>query len=123
MCAFIGIETLAANALIELLNKSDKREVTFDTLVRYGMAIVRFYQQETGDEAVLLLSRKYQTNMVDNYSNLFDVKMDETGEGTFTLKEGVSVEDLECYFRWNLSMKLLNAFVAPEALQTLGVSP
>ena len=56
MCTFIGIESLVANALIELFDYNHTREVTFDTLVDYGMKVVQIYQRETGEEAVLLLS-------------------------------------------------------------------
>ena len=38
VCTFIGIESVAANALIELLDKRGEREVSFDMLARYGIA-------------------------------------------------------------------------------------
>lgn len=121
MCTFIGIESLAANALIELLEKSGRREVSFDVLVQYGMEIVSFLQRETGEEAVLLMSRKYQLDMIENYSNFFVVTFDEAGRGTFQLKDDVDLEDLKFYFRWTMSLQLLKAFLSPEALGKLGV--
>ena len=122
MCTFIGIECLAANALIEILEKTNKREVSFDTLVRYGMEVVRVLQQKTGEEAVLLLSKKYQINMIENYSDYFEVDFTTPDEGIFKLKDAITLEDLSNYFRWTMSVKLIDAFMAPEAIRELGVA-
>lgn len=43
MCIYIGIEDLVANALIELVEKSEKREVLFKQLDEYGAIIGRCY--------------------------------------------------------------------------------
>lgn len=123
VCTFIGIESLVANALIELFDYNHTREITFDTLVEYGMKVVQIYQRETGEEAVLLLSEKYQLDMVENYSDYFTVNMDAAGKGTLKLKETVqNTDELRNFFRWTLSMKLIDAFMNPEALKKLGVS-
>ena len=66
MPTFIGIESLAANALIELMDREQTREVSFDTLVRYGLEVVRVFGMRTGEEAVLLLSRQDQLDMMEN---------------------------------------------------------
>ncbi len=121
MCTFIGIESLAANALIELFERKRTREVSFDSLVRYGMEVVRIFQSETGEEAVLLLSRKYQMDMIENYSDFFEVEMDAAGNGTFRLKDVNNLEEVKAYFRWTMSMKLIDAFVSPDAIRELGV--
>lgn len=122
MCTFIGIECLAANALIEILDRTQKREVSFDTIVRYGMEVVRVLQRQTGDEAVLLLSKKYQINMIENYSEFFEVDFGDRNHGIFKLRETVSLDDLKNYFRWTMSVRLVDAFVSPEAIRELGVS-
>ena len=121
MCTFIGIEYLAANALIEILDRTQKREVSFDAIVRYGMEVVRVLQRQTGEEAVLLLSKKYQINMVENYSEFFEVDFGDRNHGTFKLREAVSLDDLKNYFRWTMSVRLVDAFVSPEAIRELGV--
>lgn len=122
MCTFIGIESLAANALISLLEKDpNAREISFRTLVDYGMEIIRIYRFRTGEEAILLLSREYQMNMVANYSDFFEVKMEDDGQGIFRLKEGIDAEILRDYFQWTMDVELLHAFQAPEALEKLGV--
>lgn len=125
MCTFIGIESVAANALIELFEKRDEREISFDTLVRYGMRVVRVLQEHSNEEAVLLLSRKYQINMIENYSDFFEADLSCVGHGVFRLKgedKQKTLETLKSYFRWTMSMQLLDAFMSEDALQELGVS-
>jgi len=122
MCTFIGIESLAANALIEIMENSEKREVSFETLVKYGMKIVKVLQEQAGDEAVLLLSEKYQLSMVDNYSYFFDVDFNGPGQNVFRLKDDVTVDELSSYFRWTMSTKIIKAFMAEEARMELGLA-
>ena len=105
MYTFIGIESLAANALISLLEKNNVRVVSFDTLVNYGMEITRIYKRDTGEDAILLLSREYQLNMIANYSDFFDVKIDNAGQGVFCLKDDVDIEQVKFYFRYCSSDK------------------
>lgn len=121
MYTFIGIESLAANALISLLEKNNVRVVSFDTLVNYGMEITRIYKRDTGEDAILLLSREYQLNMIANYSDFFDVKIDNAGQGVFCLKDDVDIEQVKFYFRYTMKISLLKAFLAPEVLEKLGV--
>ena len=124
MCTFIGIESVAANALIELFEKRNETEISFDTLVRYGMQVVRILQEKTNDEIVLLLSRKYQINMVENYSDFFEADFSAGGNGVFRLKGKNKQETLQAlkeYFRWTLSIQLLDAFMSDDALHVLGV--
>lgn len=121
MPTFIGIESLAANALIELMDREQVREVSFDTLVHYGMEVVRVFGLRTGEEAVLLLSRQDQLDMIENYSEYFEVDFSNTYGGTFRLKDTASLDDLRKYFRWTMTVRLLEAFMSPEALQKLGV--
>ena len=121
MPTFIGIESLAANALIELMDREQTCEVSFDTLVRYGLEVVRVFGMRTGEEAVLLLSRQDQLDMMENYSEYFEVDVSDTYGGTFRLKDTASLEDLRKYFRWTMTVRLFEAFMSPEALQKLGV--
>ena len=125
MCTFIGIESVAANALIELLEKRNEREISFDTLVRYGMQVVRILQEKTHAEVVLLLSRKYQINMVENYSDFFEADFSSGSNGVFRLKGADKQETLQAlkdFFRWTLSIQILDAFTSDDALHVLGVN-
>ncbi len=124
MCTFIGIESVAANALIELLEKKDEREVSFETLARYGMRVVRILQECSDEEVILLLSRKYQINMIENYSDFFEADFSRGGQGLNRLKGENKQETLEAlkkYFRLTMSMQMLNAFTSEDALQELGL--
>lgn len=124
MCTFIGIESVAANALIELFERKNKREVSFDTLARYGMRVVRILQEQSEEEVILLLSRKYQINMIENYSDFFEADFSSGGHGVFRLKGEDKQETLKAlkeYFRYTMSMQMLNAFTSDDALQELGL--
>ena len=57
MCIYIGIEDLVANALIELTEHKNQRQVLFKDLDRYGAKVVKLLNQE-GEQAVLILSKK-----------------------------------------------------------------
>lgn len=121
MPTFIGIESLAANALIELMEREHTREVSFDTLVSYGMKIVQIFEEQTGDEAILLLSEKYRRSMLTNYSEFFELGHPNIQCGSLRLKETASMEDLKDFFRWTMSVRLYEAFTSPDALRELGV--
>ncbi len=42
MYIYIGIEDLVANALTELVEKSEKREVLFKELDEYGVKVIKY---------------------------------------------------------------------------------
>jgi len=121
MRMFIGIESVAANALIERV-KAGKRYVDFKTIVNYGTKVARLLQKETNKEPILLLYKDYQLAMLENYSSFFEVESKGPGLDVFWLKEGKTSEDLENTFRWNLSVKLIKAYMSEEAIKELGVS-
>ena len=52
MCVYIGIEDLAANALIEVMSKDEsKRFVSYEELESYGAEVVNFLNTK-GEKAV-----------------------------------------------------------------------
>ncbi len=125
MCTFIGIESVAANALIELFEKKNIREVSFDILVKYGMGIVRYLEKERREEVILLFSRKYQISMIENYSDFFEADFYGDGNGVFRLKGNDRAETLRSlkeYFRWTMSTRMINAFLSKEALDELKIA-
>ena len=103
MCYYIGIEALAANALIEILQTKGQSEpvqypVTFKELEDYGAEVVRYLNQEKGEKALLILSRAHTTNMFKNYSDFFEEI--ETPRGmAIVLQKGKTVENLIDKFR------------------------
>ena len=75
MCYYIGIEDLAANALIEILKTKENEQteqycVTLAELEAYGSQVIQ-YLNERGEQAVLILSRENTSLMFRNYSDFF----------------------------------------------------
>ena len=128
MSVFIGMEEITANALIELMERKREKEVSFDTLVKYGMHVVRVFKQRTGVEAILLLSREYQLSMLEDYSDFFEATFTSDGNGLFRLKNvgededlRTKLSDLKSCFRWTMSRQMIDAFLSEEAIQELGI--
>ncbi len=119
MCVYIGIEDLAANALIENLNRNKKRFVTYSELEKYGAQVVNILNQQ-GEKAILVLSRESTRIMFRNYSDLFEEVNTKSGLG-ISLKSNVTVDDLIDKFRGYLAWDVLLAFVNKESLAVLGV--
>ena len=105
MCYYIGIEDLAANAMIEILEKKQKDgksiesvlSVTLRDLEEYGAEVVRYINQTSDEKALLILSRASTEYMFRNYSDFFEAIDEE--EAAIKLREGKTVEDLKEKFR------------------------
>ena len=122
MCFYIGIEDLAANALIEILKTKEDAQterccVTLAELEAYGNQVIQ-YLNERGEKAVLILSRENTSLMFRNYSDFFGEV--ETDEGvSIALKEGKTVSDLVEKFRTYLALDLMMAFMNTETVRVL----
>lgn len=119
MCFYIGIEDLAANALIELMKKSGRNYITYDELENYGAYVVELLSQK-GEKAVLILSRDNTNDLLRDYSEFFEEKEFENGLG-IELKKEKRVEDLIVQFRGYLALDVLLALVDERAVRVLGV--
>ena len=119
MCIYIGIEDLVANALIELMEHSEKREVLFKDLDAYGAMVVKFLNDKQ-EEAVLILSKERTNDFLHDYSEYFELFSQGKEEG-IRLKEGVPVDALWEKFRGYLSVDVMMAFMNAEAVKALGV--
>ena len=120
MCFYIGIEDLAANALIELLQKEENRSfITYKELERYGTQVVRLLS-ERGEKAVLLLSRENTNAMFRDYSEFFEEDSYDENEG-IRLRAGKSRKDLIVQFRGYLALDVLMALVDERSVSALGV--
>lgn len=104
MCYYIGIEDLVANALIELMKK-EERKVSFQTLSEYGAKVVK-QLEESGEEAMLVLSRDRTNHFLIDYSDLVYVVEDNY----IALKEDKSINDLVDRFGMAMAFKVLEAF-------------
>ena len=121
MSFYIGIEDLAANALIEILQKQGEAIVTYECLENYGAAVVQVLMSK-GEKAVLILSREETNAMFRNYSEFFEEVKTEDGLLGIKLKDGKTVEDLVAAFRGYLAWDVLMAFIDTTALAKLKVS-
>jgi len=120
MQIYIGIEDLVANALIELVQKSEKREVLFSQLHNYGTKVVRLLNAER-EQAVLIVSKESTYRLISDYSNFFELFSSLHGEG-IRLKSDVTVEKLWKSFRGYLSVDVMMAFMNSESVKELGVA-
>ena len=119
MCYYIGIEDLAANALIEALKIDDNnRFITYRDIESYGALVIELLN-EKNEKAVLILSRQGTNNMLRDYSGFF-VEKEVDGLKGIELREGVSKEQLVAKFRGYLPLELLLAFINSKCVQALG---
>lgn len=119
MCFYIGIEDLAANALIESMRRAEKTFLTYKEIENYGSRVVELLN-EKGEKAVLILSRESTNALFRNYSDFFQEK-NVNGEKGIELKKEVTLEKLINQFRGYLALDVLLAFVNENSVQALGV--
>ncbi len=120
MCVYIGIEDLAANALIEVMSKdASKRFVSYEELESYGAEVVNFLNAK-GEKAILILSRESTNAMFRNYSDIFE-EIVSYGKPGIQLKTDITIEELIIKFRGYLAWDVLLAFVSKQTVAKLGV--
>lgn len=119
MCIYIGIEDLVANAIIELAEKKQQREVFFKDLDKYGATVVKLLNKED-EKAVLILSTERTNNFLSDYSAYYELFNDGENEG-IRLKDEIQIDELWSKFRSYLSVKVMKAFMSSESVQALGV--
>ena len=113
----IGIEDLAANAFIELLQENEKCDfVTYDELERYGKQTIKVLA-EKGEKAALLLSRNHTDAMFRDCSDFFE----EEKQG-IRLKTNRDRKALIDHFRGYLPIDVLLALADEQSVKTLGIS-
>lgn len=122
MCFYIGIEDLAANALIEILKTKEETQfdqycVTLAELEEYGAQVIR-HLNEKGEKAILILSRENTSLMFRNYSDFFEEVETEKGIA-ISLKKGKNVSDLVKKFRTYLAFDVMMAFMDRETVKVL----
>lgn len=119
MYTYIGIQDLVANAIIELVEKSQRRQVLFSELNRYGATVIRILS-EHNKEAVLILSQERTNAFLRDYSDLFELFSTDEEEG-IRLKNDATVEDLWDKFRGYLPIDVMLAFTNDQSVAALGV--
>jgi len=117
MSYYIGIEDLAANALIAVLNNSGKRFLSYTEIELYGAKVMEVLYK-SGEKAVLILSRDSTNALFRNYSDYFEECV-ECGQKGIRLKEDKTADDLIKRFRGYLSLQLLKAFIDERSVSVL----
>lgn len=118
MCFYIGIEDLAANAMIEMLRRGGRRFLTYSEIEMYGAEVVQILK-ESGEKAVLILSRENTDALFRNYSEFFE-EGEQNGKRGIKLRDDKKVEDLIQQFRGYLALDVLLAFMNQRSVQVLG---
>lgn len=111
----IGIEFVAANALVELYEISKKNYVSFEDLRNYGIEVKKVLRDNNID-AILLLSDYDLIRFAHNYSNLFNVKDDK-----IYIKDGVTCEIIREKIISYMKMDILLAMLNGRSLEVLGI--
>lgn len=112
MCMYIGIEDLAANALIRLLSQPQKdgktlRFVRFSTLLDYGMAVIEKLNEQN-KPTTLIYNRESNSRLFRDYSAFFARDKDEEGYVGIRLKAKVDVEDITRQFIGQIPVDVQN---------------
>ena len=120
MCMYIGIEDLAANALIGILAKKDNDDgdttfVRFATLFDYGMDVITQLKKDSGEDAMLIYNRESNSMLFTDYSDFFEQHTDETGYDGIRLRPGKSIHDLLVRFISSIPVQL-QRIMSDEAL-------
>lgn len=117
MCYFIGIEDLVANALIELVEKTGNRTISFSQLNKYGEAVIARLKKDSMD-ATLIFTRDTTDQFFHDCSDIFCIN-EVDSDIQITLNENISTNYLRKRFRINLALNLLSAFVAPDTVNAI----
>jgi hypothetical protein len=113
----IGIEDLAANAFIALLQEDEKCNfITYDELELYGEQAVKVLA-EKGEKATLLLSRNHTDAIFRDCSDFFE----EEKQG-IRLKADKNRKSLIDRFRGYLPIDVLLALMDERSVKILGIS-
>lgn len=108
MCKFIGIEILAANVLINLIESDNRRNVSLEELNKCGIEVVNILEKEFNETAVVLYDKNRIGSFVIDYSDFFEYKND-----TLYVKDSVKdTKQLRDWFRGTLSYEILSAIIS-----------
>ena len=122
MCVYIGIEDVAANALLELLELKNCRFVKFSALGEYGNFVVNLYSSKNKETAIFILSRERRDMFFEDYSAYFEPLRENDDDGAIVgvqLREGVGRDELLRFFRNNMAIHLIDAFLDKKAINIL----
>ena len=107
---FIGIEDLAANALIVILGQNENnRFIPYSKMNEYGLIVIKMLE-EGGDNGIFIFSRDNVSTCLNDYSDYFEESETEGQQG-ISLRDGIKLDDLITKFLACLPLKLFDAFL------------
>lgn len=124
MKTFIGIEYLAAVALIKVYEDNQKAgleqpaKISFESLNNYGIKVMEVFETYKMN-AIVLLSSTYTTQAVRDYSDCFSLEEDEEGMKYIVLKNSISY--LKRRLIAYLSIDILKALTNEKVLKALEI--
>lgn len=118
---YIYIEDLIVNALIEIIEKSDKdeKEVSFFQINNYSNKVLQ-YLNDRQEDAIILSSKERIDSFLYTYSDYFELYTEKCLDG-IRLKENVDINWLWKEFRGYLSVNVLLAFRNKDAINALEI--
>lgn len=117
MCTFIGVECVAANALIELYAHGCN-EISFESLADYGLLVVENYENEISERALFIFDQERIAGMIMSYSDFFKVRI-KGSKKYICLRDNVDIRKVKERFRWTLSYAMLKAVKQVDIKQVL----
>lgn len=121
MCAYIGVECLAANALIELYEQGI-HELSVEQLADFGLMVIESYESQNSEGAMLIFDQNEIWGLVVNYADLFAVTDKEDGKRYISLQEGVDIQKVKERFRWTLSYAMLKALNEVDIMRAINIA-
>lgn len=120
MRVYIEMVDLVANALVELVEKKQQREVLFCQLDEYGAKVIAALNGKDVP-AVLVVSRESQLALVEDYTEFFEPYTSSRGEPGIRLRDEKEPLDLWRRFCASFSTKVIWAFQEETATKALGL--
>lgn len=115
MCKFIGIEVLAANALIETIEEKKNRSITLSKLKEYGLKVAQYLEKNYEEQTVVLYTAdSHNDSRILAYPDFFELRDTEV-----YVKNEITPEQLRKKFRTPLPYDLWKAVLSDEVKQTL----
>ncbi|MDE7221879.1 MAG: hypothetical protein K2N40_01245 [Ureaplasma sp.] len=108
MCKFIGIESVIANAFIEIMS-TENGKLSLKKIEKYGYEVVNSIEEKNGERVILIFEKSSLKRFFINYSDYFTFTQ-ENGEEYIQVKENVDLFDLKEMFRWTLPIEMIQAF-------------
>lgn len=118
----IKLEDLVANAIIELNKSNGDNFVDMDLVMSYADAINDYFLQKKIVPISQIDCEAYDI-FKNDYESYYDMDSNANKNTRIILKDDKSIEDLVFEFRCHIKPEILEAYISPEVLVSLGIEP